>query len=102
MLQRTRRAQSVINKTLAITRPEDELLICIARMCLDSQRTEQLRALIQHGLDWDCVLRSAEWHGIKPLLSWHLNAICPGLIPEIIQDELDDYFLENTKTNLLL
>jgi putative nucleotidyltransferase-like protein len=104
MLQRTRRAQSVIkaNKTLAITRPEDEMLICIARAYLDPERAEQFRALVHHGLDWDYVLRSAEWHGVVPLLYWHLNSLCQDIIPEIIRDRLHDYFFKNSKTNLLL
>ena len=62
-------------------RPEAELLICSARMCMDSERAERIGVLLQQDIDWAYLFLMARSHGMMPLLYWHLNATCPDAVP---------------------
>lgn len=87
---------------VAKIRPEVELLLCCTRTCMDSETAQRARALLQKQLDWDYLLRSARRHRMKPLLYWHLNAICPEAVPKACLDGLRDEFRANAQSNLYL
>ena len=79
-------------------RPEIELLLCCARVHLDSERAERMRELLQRNIDWEYLLRMATRHGMMPLLYWHLKAHCADAVPQEILDQLRDYSIANTRT----
>ena len=54
-------------------RPENELILCIARRELDSIRSARLRQLLQQPLDFDYVFTTAQAHGLLPLLHKNLS-----------------------------
>lgn len=83
-------------------RLEDELLLCCARIQLDSGRAERIRALVQDGVNWAYLLWKAFPHAMLPLLYWHLNATCPGAVPGSIFKQLQGHFHSNIKRNLFL
>src|SRR5437879_2778727 len=83
-------------------RPEVELLLCAARVCLDPERAQQMRTLLRGDMDWAYVLRAAQGHGVLPLLYWHLNATCPDAVPQAILDQLREHFHHNSLRNLFL
>jgi len=63
------------------TRPENELILCIARRELDPVQRAELRRLLRQTLDWDYLFATALAHGLTPLLHKNLNSaadIVPG------------------------
>jgi Uncharacterised nucleotidyltransferase len=82
------------------TIPENELLVCIARKSLDHPRKIQLRALASQEVDWNCLLASAHWHGLIPLLYLHLKAICQDLVPAKFWTELQQDNQYNVRHSL--
>jgi len=62
------------------TRPENELIVCIARRELDAGRRAELRQLLGKQLDFDYLFATAQAHGLLPLLHKHLSGadLIPG------------------------
>lgn len=89
------------NRRIAL-RPEDELLVLVASVGSDPERTERIHALVEKGLKWDVLIESASRHGLLPLLYWHIHSNCRAAVPEAILDQLQKGFHETSKTNLLL
>jgi Uncharacterised nucleotidyltransferase len=83
-------------------RPEDQLLIMVARRSLDIAGAERLRSLVSRDLDWEYLLATAHRHGVLPLLYYHLNSVCPTLVPQRAMNRLKVDNHENTKSNLFL
>lgn len=83
-------------------RPEAELLLCCARSQMDSARAARIRALLQEGIDWSCLLQRALPHGLAPLLYWNLNATCPEAVPQATLTHLRNHFHANARRNLFL
>ena len=77
---------------------ENELLICCARSCLDSEVAERIVALVRQGIDWNYLTRAAIHHGLLPLLHSHLSATCPDDLPQ----KLKEHSQSNSRYNLLL
>src|SRR5262245_53591634 len=76
----------------ATTRPEVELLLSCARICMDNARAERIQVLVREPLDWDFLLQIASQHGMTPLLYWHLHATCLDAVPTAYQDALRNTF----------
>jgi hypothetical protein len=87
---------------MALERPETELLLCCARLSSDSNRAEQLRALLHKDLDWAILRRIAHQHGVVPLLYWRLSNTCPEAVPTAVLDRLRGDFHANCLRNLSL
>ncbi len=83
-------------------RPENEILICVARKVLNDELSARLRALAQQEIDWDFLLAAASEHNLLPLLYNHLTAASPDLVPEPILSKLKEEFLTNDQCNLYL
>ena len=83
-------------------RPEAMLLLCCARTHIDTEKAEQIRQLLQEDIDWDYLIRVALQHGMMPLLSWHLSAICSEAVPTATLHQLRSHFHTNAQHNLFL
>ena len=83
-------------------RPEDDALLCCARTRLDAGRAERLRALLREELDWLSLVETALWHGLHPLLYWHLDALAAEVVPPAWKEFLRLSFEENVRRNLAL
>jgi hypothetical protein len=83
-------------------RPEIELLICLARPTLDVTTAEQVRRLLQPGLDWQYLLSLAHRHGLVPLLHYHLNRLDSLTVPKQAMSQLQDDNHENARSSLFL
>ena len=81
--------------------PEAELLLCCARVDLNSNRVERIRSILGYGIDWAYLLRVAVRHGMRPLLYWHLNATYPEAVPRTVLKQFQDHFHLNLQRNLL-
>lgn len=82
--------------------PEEELLLCCSRVCLDAESHFRVGALAQKDLDWGYLCRMAHANGILPFLYWHLKAVCPAAVPQGILDQLQHHFHTNACRNLAL
>ncbi len=94
------RAPDLIQKGL-LPREGDLLILC-ARTHLDPGQRAGMRSLLRNPLDWDALLRQAKFHGMKPLLHWHLSAVSPESVPGPIFEELRSHFQRNLVRNLFL
>lgn len=87
---------------MTVGRPEEQILICVARRSLDASATEQLRLLLQEQLDWDYLLTIANHHCLIPLLYQHVSSVDPSAIPEPDMLRLQQDNEGNTKTSLFM
>ncbi len=84
------------------SRPEGELLLACARTRMDPPTAERLRGLLDRELDWEYILRTARWHGVLPLVHWHLKGVEPGLLPAGVPERLRESFEKTQRRNLFL
>ncbi len=70
------------------------LLACLAR----SPARDLARAIPA----WAPVLAAAQWHGILPLVYWHLHSDCPDAVPPPVLAQLRTAYHQNAAHNLLL
>ncbi|MFN2453715.1 MAG: nucleotidyltransferase family protein [Pyrinomonadaceae bacterium] len=82
--------------------PEIEMLLCCARIRVDAVTAARIGALASAPLDWEHLFRLSRFHGLMPLLYWHLNNLCPDKIPLSVWNKLRDNFHSNAARNLLL
>jgi hypothetical protein len=82
--------------------PEDEVLLCCARTCLDQDKISRIKYLVQNDIDWSYLIQTALQHGVIPLLYRSLNEACADSIPVNILNQLRNYFITNTLRNTYL
>lgn len=82
--------------------PETCLLLHCGRADVSSERTAQVQALVDAGLDWDRVLALAARHGLRPLLHRHLTRLAPAGVPAAPLAALRDYAQKNSAFGVLL
>ena len=62
------------------------LLLACARLTLAPEERDRVRELARADLDWAAVFRLAAWHGLRPLLRRHLEAVAtPALRPVLVE-----------------
>ena len=79
-----------------------EILLCIARRDLDSDRVTELRRLAKQQTDWDYLFAIADAHGLVPLLSKHLTACASDLVPGHFLSRLKREAVANSQSVLHL
>jgi hypothetical protein len=84
------------------TRPEDELLVCCAKTCLDQEETLRIQSLVQKNIDWSFLIQTALKHGVISLLYQSLKKTCPDSVPADVLNQLHDYSIANTIRNMSL
>src|SRR4030095_15758921 len=87
---------------MLIARPEDQILICVARRSLDVAATANLRQLLRRDLDWNYLLLMAQRHRVVPSLYHHLISEYSDVVPAQIGSRLEQLNNENAKSNLVL
>jgi len=87
---------------MLIARPEDQILVCVARRTLDGATVANLRQLLRQDLDWNYLLLSAQRHRLVPSLHHHLINQCRDAVPAQVSSRLEQLHYENTRSNLLL
>jgi Uncharacterised nucleotidyltransferase len=83
-------------------RPEEQILVCVARRSLDTANADRLRELLAQDLDWRYLLATAHHHSLVPLLNLHLNSAAPSLVPPEVMGRLERDNHQNTRSNLFL
>jgi hypothetical protein len=81
---------------------EWELLRRCARTTRDAACSEQVRDLVQGGIDWNRLVALAGKHRVTPLLYWGLSTVCPGAVPPETLALLHRKFTANAARNRML
>ena len=87
---------------ISAERPENELLICVARPALEVAQRERVRLLLRGDLDWGYLKAMAHRHSVIPLVYYHVNALCPEAVPSQVLSQLRHRNDENTRQSLFL
>jgi hypothetical protein len=87
---------------MKVERPEERILICVARRSFHPSATEQLSLLLQERLDWDYLLTIASYHCLIPLLYQHVSSVDHSAIPQPDMLRLQRDNERNTKISLFL
>jgi hypothetical protein len=61
--------------------PEADLLFSTARIGMSGEDADRVRAIARQQVDWIQLIRLAMRHETTALLYWHLQRICPDLVP---------------------
>jgi hypothetical protein len=83
-------------------RPEIELVLCCARISVDSDVARRIDELVRGEIDWDFTLRTSIAHGVMPLLYRTLSSRFSDSVPEEVLSQLRDYFRLHAQHNLLV
>jgi hypothetical protein len=84
-------------------RPEDQLLICIARRDLDESTVQSIRGLLNRdSFDWEYVSATATSHGVAALLAHHLQSINCQVVPRSVLLQLQTENQQNSERCLWL
>lgn len=81
---------------------EDQLLLNCSSTKISDERIRKIQNLITRDLDWDYIVKMAQWHRLSYLLYWQLNEICPEKVPEDVKLKLQEDFNFNAKRNLAI
>ncbi len=94
-------AESAIKRP-SRARPEQELLLCCARVRVGEELKERIVRLAGQNLDWDYLFQLAKRHSVLPLLYWQLNANAAAAVPAGQLERLRSRFRDNAARNLYL
>lgn len=89
-------------KQMGDGRPENELLIAVARRELDPMAVAVVRRLLRQSIDWDYVLATAFSHGLVPLLQKNLMIAARDLVPFDVVGRLKRESVANSQSVLHL
>ncbi|MFC1889576.1 nucleotidyltransferase family protein [Thermodesulfobacteriota bacterium] len=81
-------------------RPEAKLLLWVARICTEDERTAHIRTLLDDGIDWDYLLQLSRHNRLQSLLYWHLKTVTAEAVPPKVMALLQDYFRQATLRNM--
>ena len=86
----------------AVSRPEHEIVSCIARRELDAEQQTRLRSLLAQVQDWDYLFATAYTQGLVPLLHKHLHSVPEELVPVGFRTRVKRESVANTQNVLHL
>ena len=70
------------------SRPEHQVLVCVARRDLDVHKRNTLQVLLESPIDWDYLITTARQHALLPLLHKHVNSDrIPGHVRSTLKRE---------------
>ena len=87
---------------MADQRPENNLLLAVARRDLEPRGAVELRELVQEALDWQYLIATALSHGLLPLLQKHLTKSAADLVPGHVLAQLKRESVANSQSVLHL
>ena len=83
-------------------RLEDNLLLCLSRANIDSERAEKIKGLLRNDINWQYLIQMALRHGLVALLYRNLKSTQSKAIPSEALDQLQKYFIMNAGRNIFL
>jgi hypothetical protein len=82
--------------------PERAMLVCCARTDMDPRMVERARLLARQIADWPSLTRTAEMHGVLPLLFRNLDRTCPEIVPHETLEHLREKYEGGYRRNLVM
>ena len=82
--------------------PESDLLLHCASVTINDASKNHVEALCKRDLDWNEIIAGAEWHGLTPLIYWHLKSICKESVPADRMVALSELFMSHLRRNVAL
>lgn len=82
--------------------PENQLLLCLARTKINPSTAKKIANLLQQDINWAELIDKANQHKVIPLVYQSLRNTCPNAVPKNILDDLEIFFGQNLRRNLLL
>jgi hypothetical protein len=79
---------------------EIQILLTVARGCLDPANRTKLQVLLREAPDWRWLLSLALFHRLFPLLYWHVNAAAADSVSEEHLNLLRGWFVTNAANAL--
>lgn len=86
----------------AVSRPEYEIVVCVARRELNAEQQTRLRQLLRQDLDWNYLFTTASAHGLIPLLQKHLHLLDADPVPIEFRSRVRRHSLANAQNVLHL
>jgi hypothetical protein len=83
-----------------IERPEEQFLIDCAGLPMHPAKIAHARTLIDAGLDWDYLTRTAETHNLTPILAKQIEHHFADAVPPAIRQKLGAAIEQSTYWNL--
>ena len=87
---------------MADQRPENKLLLAVARREINSRHASDVRELVREQLDWQYLIATAFSHGLLPLLQKHLTTTAADLVPGHVLAQLKRESVANSQSVLHL
>lgn len=87
---------------MADQRPENKLLLAVARREIDPRHASEVRELVREQLDWQYLIATALSHGLLPLLQKHLTTTAADLVPGYVLVQLKRESVANSQSVLHL
>ena len=87
---------------MADQRPENKLLLAVARREIDPRHASEVRELVQEPIDWQYMIATAFSHGLLPLLQKHLTTTAADLVPGHVLAQLKRDSVANSQSVLHL
>ncbi|HEX7771185.1 MAG TPA: nucleotidyltransferase family protein [Pyrinomonadaceae bacterium] len=84
------------------SRPENQVIFCIARRELDAERCVELRSLLKREINWDYLFATAYAHRLLPLLHKHLTTAANDIVPGHFLSRLKRDSVANSQSVLYL
>jgi Uncharacterised nucleotidyltransferase len=81
---------------------EEQLLLACARVRIDEQMAERIRALAAGPFDWPALIEGAAAHNLSPLMFRHLLDLCPTNLPPEIRARFEEALHAHVRRNLYL
>jgi hypothetical protein len=89
-------------KQVTNIRPEDEVILCCARTSMDPERADLVKAILRQNIDWKYLMKTAQRHGLIPLLYKNLSDVSPEMVPEEVMKTFHEQYNANSRRNLFL
>lgn len=87
---------------MAITRPEEELLLRCARACVGTEPVERVMEPLRQVTDWEYLFRLASGHAMAPLVFHLLNQIDASELPRPLLTQLQRASRDRARRSLEL
>jgi hypothetical protein len=81
---------------------ENEIILCVARREIDSDRRATVRRLLREEINWDYLFAAAWSHGLLPLLHKHLSTAASDILPGHVLSRLKQASVANSQSILHL
>ncbi|MGO9640258.1 MAG: nucleotidyltransferase family protein [Candidatus Acidiferrales bacterium] len=82
--------------------PEEQLLLACARVRVEEETADCIRALVAGPMEWPALIEGAAAHNLSPLVFRHLLELCPENLPAEVRARFEKGFQGHERWTLYL